>query len=125
MSSGDEIEAGRITTGESTTDLVGAVPSERDVDFNGDVILRVGPERGRLSPGHPLDGIHGIAAPHYNGSGMRGGGGGVVGFGGGNQGTGVRGLGGGASKRGGGGLGVHGIGGDGTIDGGFFLGRTH
>ena len=54
MSSGDEIEAGRITTAESTTDLVGALPSERDVDFNGDVILRVGPEPGRLSPYGPL-----------------------------------------------------------------------
>ena len=41
MSSGDEIEAGRITTAESTTDLLGAVPSEQDVDFNGMVILPV------------------------------------------------------------------------------------
>jgi hypothetical protein len=48
MGSGDDIQAGRATTAESTTDILGAVPSERDVDFNGTVILRAGPQAGTL-----------------------------------------------------------------------------
>lgn len=114
MSSGDDIQAGRITTAESTTDLVGAIPSERDVDFNGNVILRVGPQRGELGPNHTLDGIHGLAS---NGPVPSPGGAGVVGFGGPNHGTGVVGLGGasGGSSggQGSGGTGVFGKGGDG------------
>jgi len=45
MASGDDIEAGRITAGESTTDLIAQRPSEGDVDFNGDIIFRVGPQQ--------------------------------------------------------------------------------
>jgi len=44
MGSGDDIQAGRVTTAESTTDILGAVPSEHDVDFNGVVLLRVAPQ---------------------------------------------------------------------------------
>jgi hypothetical protein len=110
MSSGDDIEAGRVTTAESTTDILGAIPSERDVDFNGSVILRVAPQPGDLQPNITLDGIHGVG----NNGAVAGpvalpGGNGVVGFGGPNQGTGIVGLGGGGN--GSGGIGVHGIGG--------------
>ena len=60
MGSGDDIEAGRVTTAESTTDILGAVPSEHDVDFNGIVILRVAPQPGELKPNITLDGVHGV-----------------------------------------------------------------
>ena len=113
MSSGDEIEAGRITTAESTTDLLGAVPSEQDVDFNGMVILRVAPQPGDLKPNITLDGIHGVGT---NGGGFTGaslGGTGVVGFGGPNNGTGVVGRGGGVDGTGG--TGVNGVGGGGNV----------
>ena len=112
MSSGDEIEAGRITTAESTTDLLGAVPSEQDVDFNGMVILRVAPQPGDLKPNITLDGIHGVGT---NGGGFTGaspGGAGVVGFGGPNNGTGVVGRGGGVNGTAG--TGVNGVGGGGN-----------
>lgn len=109
MGSGDDIEAGRVTTAESTTDLLGAVPSEQDVDFNGVVFLRVAPQPGELKPNITVDGIHGVG---HNGRPpiATPGGRGVVGFGGPNQGTGIVGLGG--SAEGGGGIGVHGAGGD-------------
>lgn len=109
MGSGDDIEAGRVTTAESTTDLLGAVPSEQDVDFNGTVILRVAPQPGELKPNVTVDGIHGVG---HNGLPpiATPGGSGVVGFGGPNQGTGVAGFGGGG--KGGGGTGVRGAGGD-------------
>jgi hypothetical protein len=105
MSSGDDIQAGRVTTAESTTDLLGAVPSERDVDFNGIVILRVAPQPGDLRPQVTIDGIHGVA----HSQGLNFGGTGVVGFGGQSEGTGIAGVGGGVN--GGGGIGVLGTGG--------------
>ncbi|HTS22756.1 MAG TPA: hypothetical protein VMN79_13210 [Casimicrobiaceae bacterium] len=112
MSSGDDLQAGRTTTAESTTNLLGAIPSEKDVDFNGIVILRVAPQPGDLAPNISLDGIHGVAT---NGGGFMGaspGGTGVIGFGGPNQGTGVVGLGGGTN--GSGGVGIRGVGGPGN-----------
>ena len=109
MSSGDEIEAGRVTTGESTTDLLGALPSELDVGFNGVVILRVAPQPGELKPNNSFDGIHGVGNNGSVGGAATPGGTGVVGFGSPNQGTGVSGLGGGLN--GSGGSGVHGVGG--------------
>ena len=110
MGSGDEIEAGRVTTAESTTDILGAVPSEKDVDFNGVVILRVAPQPGDLRPNNTLDGIHGVGNNGTVSFGVAGPGGtGVVGFGGPHEGTGIAGLGGGV--HGSGGIGVHGTGG--------------
>lgn len=110
MSSGDDIEAGRVTTGESTTDLLAAIPSEKDVDFNGVVILRVAPQPGDLKPSGTIDGIHGVGNNGAISAGVpASGGSGVVGFGGPNQGTGLVGRGGGANGTGG--FGVHGIGG--------------
>jgi hypothetical protein len=109
MSSGDEIQAGRYTTAESTTALAAALPSEEIPDFNGDVILDVLPQSGRLTPGRTVDAIHGAAhngAGPYNGTG-------VVGFGM-ERGTGVAGWGGltgfGDSSTIPGGIGVHGLG---------------
>lgn len=109
MSSGDAIEAGRVTTAESTTSLLGAVPSEQDVDFNGTVILSVFPQPGALKPNITLDGIHGVGNNGAAAGGASPGGTGVVGFGGPNHGTGVVGKGGGVNGIGG--IGVHGIGG--------------
>lgn len=109
MGSGDEIKAGQVTTAESTTDILGAVPSERDVDFNGGVILRVAPQPGDLRPNITLDGIHGVGSNGAVGSVALPGGTGVIGFGGPNEGTGIAGHGGGI--YGSGGIGVHGIGG--------------
>jgi len=105
MGSGDDIQAGRVTTAESTTDVLGAVPSEQDVDFNGTVILRVAPQPGLLEPTHALDGIHGVGHSDV----ISPGGTGVVGFGGLRQGTGLVGVGGGTNGNGG--VGVHGNGG--------------
>jgi hypothetical protein len=76
MSSGDAIEAGRVTTGESRTVLAAATPDgQSGADFNGDVILRVEPQGGDYEPygSHPIDGIHGVcrAGPlQYNGTGV-------------------------------------------------------
>ena len=105
MGSGDGIQAGRVTTAESTTDVLGAVPSEQDVDFNGTVILRAAPQPGLLEPTHGLDGIHGVGHSDV----ILPGGTGVVGFGGLRQGTGMAGVGGGLNGQGG--IGVHGHGG--------------
>lgn len=111
MSSGDDIEAGRITTAESTTHIVGAIPSEQDVGFNGTVILEVGPQViGELGPRDTLDGIHGIGSNPPMPPGIPGGVG-VIGTGGRNGGTGVLG------KGGGGGRGVEAFGGEGGITG--------
>jgi hypothetical protein len=85
MGSGDDVRAGRVTTAESTTDVLGAVPSEQDVDFNGTVILRAAPQPGLLEPTHALDGIHGVGHSDV----ITPGGTGVVGFGGLRQGTGL------------------------------------
>ena len=59
MSSGDDIVAGRITTAEETTHLVGALPNPPDVQFGGNVIFEVIPQQGKLAPHQTLDGIHG------------------------------------------------------------------
>ncbi|WP_395407997.1 hypothetical protein ACHMW6_15690 [Pseudoduganella sp. UC29_106] len=100
MSSDEPIKAGRPTTAESTTYVLAAIPSERDVDFNGKAIVVVGPQPDTLKPTVKLDGVHGVG--NVDGSG-------VVGFGADDEGTGVVGLGGGFN--GDGGLGVHAIGG--------------
>jgi hypothetical protein len=110
MSSNDNIKAGRVTTRESTTVVLGALPSEQDVNFNGTVVLRVASQPGDLSPNMTLDGIHGVG---HNGT-QSSGGVGVVGFGGPRDGTGVLGLGGGDGE---GGIGVHGIGGSSNFAG--------
>lgn len=116
-----DIEAGRRTTAESTTDLIGALPSERDVNFNGNVIFRVGPQRGRLGPNQNLDGIHALGTNGAISPSSGPGGVGVVGFGAPYQGTGVLGLGGASGGSSGGagsgGIGVHGIGGRGAMRG--------
>lgn len=109
MGSGEDVEAGRVTTAESTTLLLAAVPSEQDVDFNGPVILLVDTQPGDLRPNVTLDGIRGVGWNRGFPSASPGGTG-VVGVGGFNQGTGVVGQGGGVHGNGGG-FGVHGIGG--------------
>ena len=48
MSSGDDIQAGRVTGADSITDLVG---EGGDSDFSGDVILRVG---ANVTTGHSI-----------------------------------------------------------------------
>lgn len=106
MGSGDEIESGRTTTGESTTVLLGAIPSEQDVNFNGTVILAVGPQEGDLHPTGTLNGIIGIGSNPATPPGIPGGIG-ITGEGGSNMGTGVLGNG------GGGGTGVEANGGKG------------
>ena len=69
MSSGNNIQAGRITTGESTTDLVGALPDQPDVPFNGPTILRVGPQQNSfVAPSQQLDGIWGIGCTSFDDS---------------------------------------------------------
>ena len=112
MASGDDIQAGRINAGESTTDLIAQKPSDGDVDFNGDFIFRVGPQRsGATAPSKAIHGILGLGyigtlVPHLQG------GTGVMGIGGANEGTGVVGRGAGddsgSSASLGGGIGVHG-----------------
>ena len=73
--SGDEIVAGDITSGESTTFLNGQGPSEADVGFGGDVIFQVGPHiGGALQPINPT--LHAI-----RGTGFGSGGVGVIGAG--------------------------------------------
>jgi hypothetical protein len=109
MSSGDDIVAGQVTTCEKTTDVVGALPDPPNVQFNGTVIFRVGPQQGKLRPEQTLDGIYGLG---FNGPGLSPGGTGVIGFGGPHQGTGVVGKGAGAFN-GFGGVGVAGEGGNG------------
>jgi hypothetical protein len=47
MASGDDIEAGRITAAEETTDLIAQIPTgDNPPPFAGDVIFRVGPQQG-------------------------------------------------------------------------------
>lgn len=94
MGSGDDIQAGRATTGESTTLLLGAIPSEQDVNFNGTVILAVGPQEGDLHPTGTLNGIIGRGSNPGTPPGIPGGIG-IIGEGGSNGGTGVLGNGGG------------------------------
>ena len=106
MSSGDDIETGRVTTGESTTDIVGDIPDEGNVGFNGPAVLRVGPAQGDLAPRQTLDGIHGLGTNGAVQAGSKGGTG-VVGFGGPNKGSGLVGLG-SAFRNGSGGTGSSG-----------------
>jgi hypothetical protein len=112
MSSGDDIEAGRVTGAEGTTILNGGKPVEGDVDFDGDIVFIAQPHFGAEKPSHTLHGVLGVG---WGATGF-GGGAGVIGDGGPNAGTGVVGRGGqGAKDSGGpdpqGGVGVHGIGG--------------
>src|SRR2546427_10716566 len=90
MSSDDPIKAGRTTTGESTTFLIGAIPSEQNVGFNGSVILAVAPQDGDLAPLGTLNGIIGLGSNPGTPPGIPGGTG-VIGQGGSNAGTGVQG----------------------------------
>jgi hypothetical protein len=116
MSSGDDIETGRNTTGESTTVVIAdTTDDDPPVDFNGDTIFVAAPRVGAQSPNHTINGIVGLG---WNGSVRAGsqGGTGVIGAGGPNQGTGVAGLG-GATSGGSGGAGVVGVGGQGTTFG--------
>ena len=63
MSSEDPILAGRTTTAESVTYLIGAIPSEQDVGFNGSVILVVrNQDIDELFPRNTLDGILGVGS---------------------------------------------------------------
>ncbi len=104
MSSNDDIKAGRTTTAESTTFLVGALPSEKDVGFNGTAILTVVPQSGELEPLQP---IAGIFARGGQSLGPNKGGTGIVGEGAPDNGIGVHALG------GRGGIGLRSQGGDG------------
>lgn len=110
MGSGDDIRAGRATSAESTTFLTGAIPSELDVDFNGDFFMEVGPLGGALSPRHEHSGIRGSGSNAQPPTGTVGGTG-VQGIGG-AGGTGVQGTG------GAGGTGVDATGGDGLTGNG-------
>ena len=62
MSSNDPVLAGRTTTAESTTFVIGAVPSEQNVDFDGDFIFVVAPQDGDLAPLGALNAIIGIGS---------------------------------------------------------------
>ncbi len=110
MASGDDIVSGAITAAERTTDLIAQIPSEGNVNFDGDIIFRVGPQQGGET--RPSQTLHGIVGIGWNGSVVQGsqGGTGVTGIGGPNQGTGIVGKGGG-DNRGSGGIGVLGVGG--------------
>jgi hypothetical protein len=75
MSDGDSIQAGKITTAQSTTDLVAeqGIDGFSRNDFTGSVILRVGPTNNptdQLVPFRTLDGIQG--AGNSGGSGLVG-----------------------------------------------------
>lgn len=109
MASGDDIQAGRITAAEETTDLIAQIPTADDPPpFNGDVIFRVSPQQaGETKPSQTLNAIWGKGG---NGLVPSPGGTGVTGIGSPNQGTGVVGRGGG-DDQGQGGIGVHGKGG--------------
>lgn len=109
MSSGDDIEAGRITTGESTTFLVAAVPSATDVDFNGGAVLHVGPQAGDLSPAERIDGVVGVGHARFAPEPGAPDGAGVVGHGGVAEGPGV------VAVGGGGGVGLRAHGGRGGV----------
>jgi hypothetical protein len=113
MSSGNDIQSGRNTTGESTTILIAdTTDDDPPVDFNGNTIFIAGPRADAQTPFHTIDGIVGLG---WNGSVESGsqGGTGVIGAGGPTQGNGVAGLG-GATGNGNGGTGVLGFGGQGT-----------
>jgi hypothetical protein len=113
MSSGDDIETGRNTTGESTTVLIAdTTDDDPPVDFNGDTIFLAAPRAGRQEPSHAINGIVGLGWSGDVALGSEGGVG-VIGAGGPNQGTGVAGWG-GATAGGNGGAGVVGLGGRGT-----------
>lgn len=124
MGSGEDIVAGRTTGAESTTSLLGAIPSELDVGFNGDAILIVGPHPAPLNPKGVVDGIRssgsspksGVAGTGLAGKGgtvagaQNGGGTGVEASGGSNGGTGVEASGGDGSQKGNGPIGGPGVG---------------
>jgi hypothetical protein len=111
MANGDDIEIGAITSGESTTFLNAQVDNDDGETFNGDVIFQVGPHGApRYRPKRTLTGILGLG---NSPGGFQGGGTGVAGVGGTEEGTGVHGMGGGVGN-GAGGIGVHGAGGHGN-----------
>jgi hypothetical protein len=86
MADGEDIEAGRTTGENQTTILVGEASAFAAGDFHDDVFLvSTWNASGEKNPGHPTDGVYGVA---YEG------GFGVVGFGGGPRGTGIVGQGG-------------------------------
>src|SRR6476661_3640363 len=109
MASGDDIQAGRITAAEETTDLIAQIPTgDNPPPFAGDIIFRVSPQQaGETKPSQTLNAILGKGG---NGNVPSPGGAGVTGIGGPNQGTGVVGRGGG-DDQGQGGIGVLGNGG--------------
>src|SRR6476661_5400865 len=122
MASGDDIQAGRITAAEETTDLIAQIPTgDNPPPFAGDVIFRVSPQQGgETKPSQTLNAIFGKGG---NGNIPSPGGTGVTGIGGPNQGIGVIGRGGGGDDQGhgAGGVGVLGKGGGnlgpfGTVD---------
>jgi len=122
MSSGDDVEAGRVTGAEQTTFLVAQEEEDEDgSDYSGDFVLIVGPAEGtydngrRLEPQHFVNGILGIGNHGHYGVPEFLGAVGVVAQGGRRRGTGLLGLAGGADPKGDGigGIGVHGIGGRG------------
>ena len=95
MSSNDPVLAGRTTTAEFTTFVIGAVPSEQNVDFDGDFIFVVAPQDGDLAPLGALNAIIGIGSNSITTTpATTTGGTGVMGRGGPNRGTGIQGDGG-------------------------------
>jgi hypothetical protein len=86
MSGGDDIEAGRWNTAETTTVLAGGRPTNfgsSGTDFVGTAVLRVGSETGDIHPLGRLDAIVGVG--FSGGTGLTGfgagGGNGVLGLG--------------------------------------------
>src|SRR5215813_1681597 len=111
MASGDDIQAGRITAAEQTTDLIAQIPTGNNPPpFDGEVIFRVSPQQAGVTRPHQT--LHAILGKGDNGPGNSPGGAGVTGIGGPNQGTGVIGKGGADDPVfGSGGIGVSGKGG--------------
>jgi hypothetical protein len=83
MSGGDDIQAGRWNTAETTTVLAGGRPTNLGADFNGTAVLRVVSETGAIHPNGRLDAIVGVG--FSGGTGLTGfgagGGNGVLGLG--------------------------------------------
>jgi hypothetical protein len=59
MTSGDRIQGGRTNTAEGTTFLVGEIPKEHDVGFNGNTVLNVQCDTTVNPPLTALNGISG------------------------------------------------------------------
>jgi len=79
MSSGDDIEAGRMTAAQSTTVIAGQIPTDGGAGFNGSFVLHVGADENEFSPLSALSGI--LGAGFKGGAGVTGQGGAAGGTG--------------------------------------------